>query len=173
MDDAGTIDKMGTMYNQSSTRKEDLIRAASFSRIVAKSLDFIIVMALLKIIPVIGFFAGLAYLLLSDGMFKGRSAGKKLLGLRVIISEEGPAEVIESGYKESVYRNFPFAAGYLLAGILWNIPVLGVVLSFIIVAAVLVIECLIMLGSENDKRLGDEIAQTQVVVDKQGGIDVS
>ena len=169
MDDAGTIDAIGTLYEQSSIRKEDIIKAASLNRIIAKIIDFIIVMALLEIVPGLGFFAGLAYLILADGLFKGRSLGKKLMGLRVSICDESDHEIAECRYQESVYRNFPFAIGYLLAGIFWNIPVLGVVLSFIVIAAVLVLESLIMLGSENSRRLGDEMANTRVVVDKLGG----
>ena len=172
MNDAGTIDEMGRLYGQSSVRKEDMIKAASFNRVIARTLDFIIVMALLEIVPGLGYFAGLAYLLLSDGLFHGRSVGKKLMGLRVGVSYDHGNMISESGYKESVYRNFPFAVAYLLAGIVWNIPVLGGILSFIIVAAVLVFEGLVMLGSENGRRLGDEIANTQVVIDKEGGIHV-
>jgi len=172
MNDAGTIDELGRLYGPSSMRKEDMTRAASLNRLIAKIVDFIIVMALLEIVPGVGYFAGLAYLLLSDGLFRGRSVGKKLMGLRVGVSDDLSDRVSESGYRESVYRNFPFAAAYLLAGIVWNIPVLGVIISFILVAAVLVFESLVMLGSENGRRLGDEIAKTQVVIDKEGGINV-
>lgn len=166
MDDAGTIDDIGTLYERSSVRKEDIIKAASLNRIIAKIVDFIIVVALLEIVPGLGFFAGLAYLILADGLSRGRSVGKKLMGLRVSICDERELEISECRYQESVYRNFPFAVGYLLAGIFWNIPVLGVVLSIIIIAAVLVFESLVMLGSENSRRLGDEMAKTLVVVDK-------
>ncbi len=166
MDDAGTIDDVGTLYERSSIRKEDIIKAASLNRIIAKIIDFVIVMALLKIIPGLGFFAGLTYLILADGLFQGRSAGKRLMGLRVSICDESDHEIAECRYQESVYRNFPFAIGYILAGIFWNIPILGAVLSIITVAAVLVLESLIMLGSENSRRLGDEMAKTMVVVDK-------
>lgn len=172
MNDAGTIDEMGRLYGQSSMRKEDMTKAASLNRVIARTVDFIIVMAFLEIVPGVGYFAGLAYLLLADGLFRGRSVGKKLMGLRVGISDDLSDRVSECGYKESVYRNFPFAAAYLLAGIVWHIPVLGAVLSFIIVAAVLVFESLVMLGSENGRRLGDELAMTQVVIDKEGGIHV-
>jgi hypothetical protein len=166
MDDAGTIDDIGTLYERSSLRKEDIIKAASLNRIIAKIVDFVIVMALLEIVPGMGFFAGLAYLILADGLFKGRSIGKKLMGLRVSICDESDYEIAECRYQESVYRNFSFAIGYLLAGILWNIPVLGAVLSIVIIAAVLIFESLIMIGSENSRRLGDEMAKTRVVVDK-------
>ena len=173
MDDAGTIDEMAGLYERSSVRKEELIRAASFNRVIARTIDLVIVLTLMEIIPGVGYFTGFSYLLLADGLFKGRSIGKKLLGIRVVISDKNSEEALESSYKESVFRNFPFAAAYLLAGICWNIPAVGGLLSFIVVAAVLVLESLIMLGSENGKRFGDEIAKTQVVIDKQGGVNVS
>ncbi len=173
MDDAGTIDEVAGLYVRTSVGKEELIRAASLNRVIARTIDIVIVMALLEIIPGVGYLSGIAYLLLADGLFKGRSIGKKLLGIRVVISGENSEAALESSFRESVFRNFPFAASYLLAGIFWNIPVVGESLSFIVVAAVLVLESLIMLGSENGKRFGDEVAKTQVVIDKQGGVNVS
>jgi uncharacterized RDD family membrane protein YckC len=157
----------GTIDNQVT-----LVKATLLNRIVARTVDFIIVVALMEIIPRVGYFAGLAYLLLADGLFQGRSLGKRLIGLRVVVQGSDDS-VIECSFKESVYRNFPFALGYILLGILGAVPLLGWILSFIGVAVVLVFESLVMLGSENDMRLGDEFAKTQVVNDKQGGLNVS
>ncbi len=173
MDDAGTIDEVAGLYGRSSVRKEELTRTESFNRLIARAIDIVIVLALMEIIPGVGYLAGFTYLLLADGLFKGRSIGKKLLGIKVVISDKNSEEGLEISYKESIFRNFPFAAAYLLAGIFWHIPVVGEFLSFIVVAAVLVLESLIMLGSEKGKRFGDEVAKTQVVIDKQGGVNVS
>jgi uncharacterized RDD family membrane protein YckC len=166
MDETAPPDE-GTTDNQVK-----LLNASLLNRIVARTVDFIIVVALMEIIPRIGYFAGLAYLLLADGLFQGRSLGKRLIGLRVVVKENDDS-FIECSFKESVYRNIPFALGYILLGIFGGIPLLGWILSFIAVVAVLVFESLVMLGSEDDMRLGDELAKTQVVNDKEGGLNVS
>ncbi len=141
------------------------------NRIVAKSIDFFIVIALCEIIPKIGYFAGLAYLLTADGLFYGRSIGKRLMGLKVVyyITDS----TTSCGYRESVYRNSLFAAGYLLAGLFGAVPLLGGILAFVIITAVLVFESLVMIGSEEGMRFGDEFAKTRVVEDKEGGTHVS
>jgi len=44
---------------------------------MAKTIDFIVIAAALKSIPRVGFIAAMAYLLICDGLFDGRSLGKK------------------------------------------------------------------------------------------------
>jgi uncharacterized RDD family membrane protein YckC len=160
------------LFEQSYGMQDDSIKAKLLNRIIAKAVDFLIVVALLEIMPTIGFFAGLAYLLVADGLFQGRSIGKRIVGLKVVyhISDD---MTVNCGYKESVLRNSPFAAAYVLAGMLVFIPLLGWLLAFAVIAAILIFEGLVMLGSEDDMRLGDEIAKTRVLVDKEGRFNVS
>ena len=73
------------LYEQTLKGNQDLTKAGFLNRVIARTIDFIIVVALYEIIPTIGFFAGMIYLLISDGLFQGRSIGKKLIGLKVII----------------------------------------------------------------------------------------
>ena len=160
-----------TLNEQSPEIREDLMRASFLNRFIARTIDFIIVVALLEIIPTIGYFAGLAYLLTADGLFSGRSVGKKLIGIKVVILS-GSNAAVNCSYKESIYRNFPFAVGYILCGILGVIPLIGWIFSFAIVLVILVFECLLIVGSDMGMRFGDEIAKTQVVEDKQGGLNV-
>ena len=47
-------------------------RAGLLVRTVARILDFILIAAVAEIVPKAGFFAGLAYLLIGDGLFNGR-----------------------------------------------------------------------------------------------------
>ena len=133
---------------------EQAKKADNLTRIIAKSLDFVIIVAVADIIPRAGYIAGLAYLLIADGLFDGQSLGKKLLKLRVISSESGTACEV----RESVIRNSPLAAGYLL----WfMIPWVGWVFLFISAT----FEFILILGSKDGKRLGDEIAKTVVLED--------
>jgi uncharacterized RDD family membrane protein YckC len=126
-------------------------RASLLLRAIAKTLDFIIIAAAGEVIPKAGFFAGLAYLLIGDGLFDGRSLGKKLIGLRVVSAETNePCSFIGS-----ILRNSIFGIGYLLYKIPW--------LGWIFIVIVIVFEFIIMLGSKDGMRLGDEIAKTRVV----------
>lgn len=138
---------------------KEYVKTGFLHRVIARSIDLIIVGALLEMVPKAGFFAGILYLLIADGLFGGRSLGKKLIGLKVIIVESGKA----CGYKESILRNFIFAIGLLFFGLLRQIPLLGWVFSILVPLALLSIEGLILLGSENGKRFGDEIAKTRVI----------
>ncbi len=157
------------LHEQSPGRQNDLNKAGFLARIIARTIDFLIVFALYEIIPAIGFFAGLIYLLLSDGLFEGKSIGKNLTGLKVVDRDNREP----CGYKESVFRNFPFAAAFIIFGMFKVIPLLGWLISFAVIAGILVFESLVIVGSENGMRLGDELANTWVVEDKQGRINVS
>lgn len=160
-----------TLNEQSSDEQENLVQAGFLNRVIARTIDFIIVVALLELIPRIGYFAGLAYLLAADGLFNGRSVGKRLTGLRVVLFSN-EHDFGNCSYKGSIYRNFPFAAGYILCGIVGAIPLIGWIFSFAIAAVIVVFECLLIIGSDMGMRLGDEIAKTQVVEDKQGVVNV-
>jgi len=161
-----------SLFDQPLNTPKELGKAGFLNRIIARTIDFIIVAALYEMIPRVGFFAGLTYLLIADGLFEGRSAGKKLIGLRVIIYNKTD-KVAACGFKESILRNFPFAVGFILFWILNLMPLIGWIFSFIAAAVVVLFESLVLLGSEKGMRFGDELAKTQVVEDKQGGLDVS
>lgn len=134
---------------------EEFQRAGLLVRTVAKILDFIIITAAVEILPKAGFLAGLAYLLICDGLFGGQSLGKKLIGLKVItLDAQTPCTL-----KESILRNSPLAIGYLFYKIMW------VGWIFFMIAAAF--EFIILLGSKNRMRLGDEIAKTIVIESPQ------
>jgi uncharacterized RDD family membrane protein YckC len=126
-------------------------KASLLLRVVAKVLDFIVIAALAELVPKAGFYAGLAYLLISDGLLDGRSVGKKLMGLRVL---SVPGEAACS-MQASIIRNSPLGAALLF----FKFPLIG----WVVIAAVAAVEFLIMLGSADGMRLGDEVAKTRVV----------
>ena len=120
-------------------------------RTVAKILDFIIIYAALEIVPRAGFFAGLVYLLIGDGLFDGRSLGKKLIGLRVVAEDtQTPCT-----FRSSILRNSTLGIGFLFIKISW--------LGWIAVAIVSIFEFIMLLGNTRGMRLGDELAKTVVV----------
>lgn len=160
------------LNDTSSNIREELEKADHLERVVARMIDFIIVVALLEIVPRVGYFAGLTYLVIADGLFEGRSVGKMLIGIKVILIN-GADKAVACGFKESIFRNLPFAVGYILFGIFNGIPIIGWLLSFAVVTLIPAFEYLVMTGSEIGMRFGDEIAKTRVVADKQGGLNVS
>jgi uncharacterized RDD family membrane protein YckC len=128
----------------------ELKRAGLLLRSVAKSIDFILILAAAEALPLAGWLGGLIYLLISDGLLSGQSLGKKLTGLRVM-NASGQACTI----RDSIVRNSTLAAGLLL----WKIPVLG----WPLLGVVLALEFIILIGSKEGARLGDELAKTSVV----------
>lgn len=133
---------------------EEFKRASLVLRIFAKTIDFILIAAVAEVVPKAGFYAGLSYLLISDGLFDGRSVGKLLMGLRVI----SPADSGPCSMKASIVRNAPLGAGLLLYRIPW--------IGWIFIIVVSAVEFLMLLGSKEGMRLGDELAKT-VVVEKE------
>ena len=130
---------------------EEFKRAGLLLRTVAKLLDLIIIAAAVEILPKAGFFAGLAYILIGDGLFDGRSLGKRVIGLKVVSAESYKP----CTFRDSILRNSTFGIGFIFYKMLW----FGWIF-FIIIA---VFEYLILLGSKDSMRLGDEIAKTIVV----------
>ena len=130
---------------------EEFKRAGLLLRTVAKLLDLIIIAAAVEILPKAGFFAGLAYILIGDGLFDGRSLGKRVIGLKVVSTESYEP----CTFRDSILRNSTFGIGFLFYKMLW----FGWIF-FIIIA---MFEYLILLGSKDYMRLGDEIAKTIVI----------
>lgn len=130
---------------------EEQRRAGLLLRTAAKIIDFILIAAVMEIIPKAGYFAGLAYLLLGDGFFDGRSIGKKLIKLRVVSAvTNAPCT-----FRDSILRNSTLAVGYIL----WIVPWFGWVFILLVSA----LEFILILGSRDGKRLGDEFAKTVVL----------
>ncbi len=127
-------------------------KADRTTRAVAGFVDLLLIIGLARLPDVLGFLSALGYILVRDGLFQGQSVGKKLIGLRVI------AEAPQAGapvYRESIIRNVPFAAAYIL----FLIPYAGWVLG----PLALGMECLVSLGDDQGMRMGDMLARTRVV----------
>ncbi len=119
-------------------------------RVVAKSVDVIIILAATEVLPKAGFLAGIGYMLIGDGLSGGRSLGKRLLGLAVLDKEGLACKV-----KESILRNITLVGGIVL----WQVPLIGWILTVVVFA----LEFIILIGSPEGRRIGDEIANTRVV----------
>ena len=138
---------------------EDNYPAATLiKRLLAKIADYIIIGILvvnLNIIFPFNIISAFFYIFIADGLFKGSSFGKKLIGIRTVYSHS--MEPIS--YKESIIRNLPFA--FLL--LLFIIPLWGWVLFFIMAPVILLFEAYMAWSDEMGRRLGDVLAGTAVV----------
>ncbi|MGH7209156.1 MAG: RDD family protein [Nitrospiraceae bacterium] len=126
-------------------------KARVLNRFIAKFVDLIVVAAAGQVVPPVGWLAGLAYVLIGDGLTGGQSLGKRLIGLQTVV----PRGREVSGFRESIIRNLPLAVAYLL----FPIPYIGWALAI----AIVLLEALLIIGNEQGLRLGDEIAHTQVL----------
>lgn len=126
-------------------------KAQVLNRGIAKLIDLFIVAAVGQVIVPVGFLAGLAYILIADGFAGGRSIGKRLIGLQTVLPDRHEA----AGFRESIIRNMPFAVAQLA----FAVPYVGWIVS----GAIIAFEAILILGNEQGRRLGDEVAGTQVL----------
>ena len=126
-------------------------KAQVLNRGIAKLIDLFIVAAVGQVIVPVGFLGGLAYILIADGFAGGRSIGKRLIGLQTVLPDRREA----AGFRESIIRNLPFA----VAQVTFVVPYVGWIVSLAIIA----FEAVLIVGNEQGRRLGDEVADTQVL----------
>ena len=126
-------------------------KAQMLNRGIARLIDLFIVAAAGQMLVPVGFLGGLAYILIADGFSGGRSIGKRLIGLQTVL----PGQREAAGFRESIIRNLPFA----VAHVAFAVPYVGWLISIAIIA----FEAVLIVGNEQGRRFGDEIAGTQVL----------
>ena len=126
-------------------------KAQVLNRGIAKLIDLLIVAAAAQMFMPGGFLGGLAYILIADGFAGGRSIGKRLIGLQTVHPDRREA----AGFRESIIRNLPLA----VAQAAFAVPYVGWLVSVAIIA----FEAVLIIGNEQGRRLGDEVAGTQVL----------
>jgi uncharacterized RDD family membrane protein YckC len=126
-------------------------KAQILNRGIARLIDLFIVAAAAQMLVPVGFLGGLAYILIADGFSGGRSIGKRLIGLQTVL----PVQREAAGFRESIIRNIPFA----VAQVAFAVPYVGWLISVAIIA----FEAILILGNEQGRRFGDEVAGTQVL----------
>ncbi len=126
-------------------------KAHVLNRFVAKLIDVFVAVAAGEIAPPVGFLSGLAYILIADGFAGGKSIGKRVVGLQTIRLDSREA----AGFRESIIRNLPLGGAHIV----YAVPYVGWLVSL----AIVLFEGLLVIGNEQGRRLGDEIARTQVL----------
>jgi uncharacterized RDD family membrane protein YckC len=121
---------------------------------LARLADFTIAFGIATTAPGFGPLVAAVFLLLADGLIQGQSPGKRIFGIKVVV----PSTRAPVGFQESALRNAPFAAATLC----WALPLLWPVFFLVGVPAV-VYEAWRVYDEPQGRRLGDKLADTQVV----------
>ena len=130
-------------------------KAELLPRLLARLTDLILAAFLPLAADKAGLILSVLFVLFADGILKGQSPGKKLLGIKVVHLPEGR----DIDYRESALRNFPFAL-VLLAPL---IPVAGQFLFWTAGPTLLLFEGWRAFSDKLGLRMGDLFASTQVV----------
>jgi|GEM_PF-457510 len=133
---------------------EGFVKADLLARAIARIIDTLI-FATLSSFFLVGLLAGLLYLLIADGLMDGRSLGKKIIGLKVVLDPE----MTPISYKESIIRNAPMALLALFA----VIPFIGWFFLVTVGTVVISLSIYLALTDERGRRAGDIMARTLVV----------
>lgn len=162
MGESETGSAPGTVF--SGVSGGDYAKADLGKRILAAIIDCLIAVVPM-FIPVIGAIAGAAYILTKDAIvyvigkneeWKNKSIGKKLMGLKVVELSGQDVDIMVSSK-----RNITIAIGSILA----IIPILGWIAAVMVAPIIGIIECILVLTDPKGRRIGDKIANTQVVND--------
>ena len=136
------------------------VKVSVLNRVIAKFIDLLLVIAVSVLVPYpLGPLFGFLYSLLGDGMrfggFKSQSVGKKVLRLQVIHTvRHEPAN-----WRDSLIRNSPVGVATFFA----LIPIWGWLILGMIGIPLMAIEIYLMLTVGHGRRLGDVMADTEVI----------
>jgi uncharacterized RDD family membrane protein YckC len=125
-------------------------KADSLNRTIARFIDILIALLLARLPGYIGVLSGLTYIGIADGLMGGRSPGKRIIGLRVLYRDDRR----NGDFRASILRNSTIGVLYLV----FHIPFVGWALAILGLG----FELLLMIGSPEGMRLGDEVAGTIV-----------
>lgn len=140
------------------------IRTARLTRLIAKAIDFFIVLILSMLFYPFGLILAIAYISVADALSEGQSVGKKLMGLAVISLEDGSV----CSLKQSVIRNLPLVIpmGFAL------IPLWGWIFSSILAIPLILLEVYLLFKLDSGHRLGDVMADTSVIANDPDRVDI-
>lgn len=153
-------EKAGSSTNDVSVER-DRSRANPVRRVIAKFLDLAIVMlASIVVIYPLGPLLGFLYSLFADSLpfrgFSGQSVGKKVLKLRAVSLRPGHRPL---NYRDSLLRNAPVGVATFFA----LIPIWGWAILALIGFPLMVVEIYLLVRAPRGQRLGDVMADTEVV----------
>jgi len=135
-------------------------RAKVSTRIIAKVIDLLFMLILAAVLPrYVGPLFGFFYSICADGFdfgpFHGQSVGKKIMKLQVrnIVRDQ------PGNFRDSLIRNAPVGVATFFA----IIPFVGWVIFTLVGIPLAALEIALMIRIPESRRLGDAMADTQVV----------
>lgn len=138
-----------------------IAKVSTLVRCVAKGLDLCVIFFLSIVLPYpVGVLLGFMYTLIHDGLYKGQSLGKRVFHLRVMHLKTGEPCTL----RESVIRNAPLGVATFFS----IIPFWGWIILVLLGIPLVALEVYLMLTLANGGRLGDVMADTQVVETPRG-----
>lgn len=132
------------------------LKKAWLARFTAKAIDLFIVLLLSVVYFPLGFLLGVLYLSIGDSLGTGQSLGKRIIGMRVIRTED--AQKCE--WKQALVRNLPLTAPLIL----FIIPILGWFIGGLLFCVFCAVEIYLFTTFKSRQRLGDMMAETTVVI---------
>lgn len=134
--------------------KPDLLK-----RFLAFLID-VVVMFILNLIPGLGAWLGLAYLLLRDGLdieyMRHRSLGKHFMKLKPVTIDGGDLAILDS-----VKRNWTLAVATIIS--LLRLPAFLAWLLMLAAIAIAIYEIFLVITDEEGRRWGERIADTRLI----------
>ncbi|MBS1964126.1 MAG: RDD family protein [Bdellovibrionales bacterium] len=146
----------------------DSRRANPVRRVGAKFIDLAVILGVAAIFYPVGPLLGFLYSLFADALpvrgFSGQSLGKKLLKLRAVSLKPGHSKVGADGapaltYRDSLFRNAPVGVATFFA----LIPIWGWAILALIGFPMMIVEIYLLVRAPRGQRLGDVMADTEVV----------
>ncbi len=131
-------------------------KADYLHRAIAKAIDFVLVGAIASL-SWAGVLAGALYIAIADG-FGGQSLGKRLIGLKAVVTEPHDAGR-PCSFRESILRNAVFSLIVILSSLG---PILGT-LCFVFGLAFIAAETYFIYVDDLGVRIGDIFAATRVI----------
>lgn len=139
-------------------------RIARISRLIAKAIDLLIVLALSLLLYPLGLLIACVYMAIADSLNNGQSFGKKFMGFTVISLIDGEP----CSRKQSVIRNLPL----LIPMVFCLLPFWGWIFAGILATPLIFLELYLMFKLDSAHRLGDVMADTTVIANDAQRVDL-
>jgi len=134
----------------------------AFATVIGATVVMSAVLAVIKWVTMtvlwVGYYAGVPILV-------GQTLGKELFDLRAV-SADGTAMSLRQSVTRTAVLLVPLPVVIVLAGLLGGIPVINWVfdpLALALIGAWGLVEVVVLVGREDNRRLGDRVANTRVV----------
>lgn len=140
------------------------MQRARWSRLIAKSIDLVLVILGAVFYYPMGLILGIVYLCIADSLYDGQSIGKRFMGFGVVSLIDGsPCSAFQS-----FIRNLPFTVPLFFL----VFPFWGWVFSAVFALPLAAMEVYFLFKGDSAHRLGDIMADTTVIANDGTRLDL-